>query len=336
MRSSASSMPAPPPRGAAVPPSVAVKASSLSDAAVDAQDAGAPAARPGAGGGGARAMVLVGTSGFSYAHWRNGAFYPRGCDDELKHLARVLSFCEINSSFYAFPSDKSMARWGAPGVAPPWFRLTLKTPKAITHDCRLGGQAASMSRDFAARAAAALGRRLGPILLQTPPSLRRDDALLEDVLSHMRRALDDSGAAGVHVGIACEFRHTSWMNPDVAAILCRHGACFVEVVVPWVNPDGSCASAGPSPMLWPVTENTPALSYIRMAHSEEQEKAIGHTEFGDAQLKVSRAVECNVLALALALTTPIFAHTKTSPRCSPGNSRHDGRPCVARRCSLRS
>ena len=229
--------------------------------------------------------ILVGTSGFSYSHWRSdGKFYPRNlpAGDELRYFATCnMHFCEINSSFYAFPKTSAMDKWAA--QTNDAFRITLKMNRSVTHEHRLAGNVAmNMAHDFATQAAKHLKSRCGPILLQTPPSLRRDDASLDEVLSKVREGLDENGAS--EVGIACEFRHISWHVREVYTILQRHRATIVDVVEPWVNADGTCASTGRTPMLRSNKINN-QLCYIRMAHSESQEKAVGYTEFGDAQLK---------------------------------------------------
>jgi hypothetical protein len=58
-----------------------------------------------------RPVVVVGTAGFAYAHWRRGVFYPKGLrhQDELKHYSGVFAGCEINTTFHAVPKESVLA-----------------------------------------------------------------------------------------------------------------------------------------------------------------------------------------------------------------------------------
>ncbi|MBA2476649.1 MAG: DUF72 domain-containing protein [Actinobacteria bacterium] len=139
----------------------------------------------------------VGTSGFSYPSWR-GAFYPREAraDDFLRLYAERLPAVELNTTFYRLPSEEQFARWAA--ATPPEFRFAVKLSRRITHFGRL-----ELISTFCERVQA-LGERLGPILVQLPPTRPRDDGLLRFLLDSLDPALR----------YAFEFRHESWAGVD--------------------------------------------------------------------------------------------------------------------------
>src|SRR5690349_14125167 len=146
--------------------------------------------------------LSVGTSGFSYKEWL-GKFYPEKLPGEqmLGFYARHFDTVEINNTFYRMPAESMLARWAA--EAPPGFEFTLKAPRRITHDKRLR-EAGDDVAEFCRRAAM-LGERLGVLLFQTPPFLKKDLPRLRDFLA----LLQAPGRA------AFEFRNDSWQSDDV-------------------------------------------------------------------------------------------------------------------------
>lgn len=168
----------------------------------------------------ARGTCLVGTSGWSYPHWAKGRFYPRGLrqGEWLTYLATQFDTVEVNVSFYRLPSEALIAAWRA--KTPTRFRMALKMWRRITHEKRLRGCDAEV-RDFLA-IGQLLGSRRGPLLIQLPPGLHRDDALLDAFLASLRGAMGRRRWEA-----AVEFRHASWLAPEVNALLDRHGVALV-------------------------------------------------------------------------------------------------------------
>lgn len=161
--------------------------------------------------------LFVGTSGYSYKEWK-GSFYPRDLPDKqmLRYYAERFSSVEINNTFYRMPSESVLTSWA--GEVPETFSFVLKAPQRITHRERLKGSADSVA--YLLKVADTLGRRLGPLLFQLPPNLRRDVPRLAEFLAllpHERRA-------------AFEFRHASWFDDEVYDLLRSHGAalCVAE------------------------------------------------------------------------------------------------------------
>jgi uncharacterized protein YecE (DUF72 family) len=160
--------------------------------------------------------TLVGTSGYSYAPWR-GVFYPEKLPAEkmLAYYASRLPTVEINNTFYRLPSAELLARWAA--EVPASFSFALKAPRRITHERRLAGAEDTVGHFLAA--ATALASKLGPVLFQLPPFLRKDLPRLEAFLKLLRQTAPAARAA-------FEFRHDSWFVPEVFAALRAGGAAL--------------------------------------------------------------------------------------------------------------
>lgn len=154
-------------------------------------------------------VVCVGMSGFSYPEWV-GTFYPEGTKREqmLGRYAERFGAVEINMTFRRMPRVSTLGTWR--DAVPEGFRFALKAHQRITHRKRLVDTADDVA-DFL-RTSRTLGERLGPILFQTPPSLRLD-----------ARQLDAFFATLPPVAAwAFEPRHRSFTGPDVDALLQAH------------------------------------------------------------------------------------------------------------------
>lgn len=158
----------------------------------------------------------VGTSGWTYGDWK-GRFYPEDLKpaEYLAWYARRFDTTEINYSFYHLPLAKTFDKWAA--ETPDKFVFAVKVSRFITHIQRLENVRESWEK-FLDRAAH-LGRKLGPLLLQLPPSFRADPARLQAFLETSR----ELGARR----LAFEFRHASWFVPDIAALLAGYDAAMV-------------------------------------------------------------------------------------------------------------
>ena len=95
---------------------------------------------------------------------------------------------------------------------PDRFRFAVKMPKAITHERRLVAADEALERFLGE--IAGLGPKLGPILIQLPPSLRFEPTIAEAFWAGLR------GRTGAP--LACEPRHASWFGPDADRILADH------------------------------------------------------------------------------------------------------------------
>ncbi|HZR23602.1 MAG TPA: DUF72 domain-containing protein [Vicinamibacterales bacterium] len=160
-------------------------------------------------------MIWVGTSGYNYPEWK-GSFYPPdlAAARMLPYYAARFPTVEINYTFYRMPTEKLVSGWAAQTPAP--YKLTLKAPRRITHDSRLK-HVESLVASFC-QVAATLGDKLGALLFQLPPNLKKDLALFDDFL----------GTLPPKVCAAFEFRHTSWLDEEVfSRLAAKHLAVCV-------------------------------------------------------------------------------------------------------------
>lgn len=157
--------------------------------------------------------LYAGTSGFAYAEWK-GPFYPADlpASKMLSWYAAALPSVEINYTFRRLPSDNVLETWRT--QTPEGFRLTLKAPQRITHIRRLADAGDDVD-DFVRRAVS-LGDRLGVVLFQLPPTLKYRRDLLEGFLAGLPPV----------IRAAMEFRHESWSDPEVAALLEAHAVAL--------------------------------------------------------------------------------------------------------------
>jgi uncharacterized protein YecE (DUF72 family) len=146
--------------------------------------------------------IWIGTSGYNYPEWK-GSFYPADLPTSrmLPYYAERFPTVEINYTFYRMPNEKILAGWAAQTPSP--YRLTLKAPRRITHDQRLKGTGELVS-GFC-RVASTLGDKLGALLFQLPPNLKKDLPLFDDFVAELPP----------RVCAAFEFRHVSWLDDEV-------------------------------------------------------------------------------------------------------------------------
>lgn len=156
----------------------------------------------------------VGTSGFSYKEWK-GSFYPEDLPDKrmLGYYAERLDAVEINNTFYRMPTRRLLEGWAE--QVPETFTFALKTPRRITHQKKLASVGDDMS--YLLETTAVLGSRLGPLLVQLPPYLKKDVELLREFVT-----LIPEGARA-----AIEFRSSSWLDEAVYEALSGGGVALV-------------------------------------------------------------------------------------------------------------
>jgi uncharacterized protein YecE (DUF72 family) len=147
-------------------------------------------------------MIWIGTSGYNYPEWK-GSFYPSNLPAAkmLPYYAERFPTVEINYTFYRIPNEKLVSGWAAQTPSP--YKLTLKTPRRITHDSRLRN-CADLVNGFCA-VAGTLGEKLGALLFQLPPNAKKDLALFDAFLADLPPK----------VCAAFEFRHASWLDDEV-------------------------------------------------------------------------------------------------------------------------
>lgn len=150
--------------------------------------------------------MLIGTSGWQYAHWRE-RFYPKGVAQKrwLEHYAERFQTVESNAAFYMLPKKETFANWAE--RTPEDFVMAVKVNRYITHIRRLRDVSEPTARFM--EHARNLGDKLGPILLQLPPNLKADLDALDSTIEAMGR----------DARVAVEFRHQSWFTDECRAVL---------------------------------------------------------------------------------------------------------------------
>ena len=156
--------------------------------------------------------LYAGTSGFSYPAWR-GVFYPQKLAGGrmLSYYSERLGGVELNGSFYRTPPESSLAKWAS--EVPDRFRFCFKAARGLTYS-GVAFDKVGLAAQVGPRLAV-LGERLGPVLLQWPPTQKRNAGLLDAVLE----------ALGLVTAV--EFRDPSWFVREVEAVLERRGAAMV-------------------------------------------------------------------------------------------------------------
>ncbi|WP_248241649.1 DUF72 domain-containing protein [Microbacterium kunmingense] len=158
-------------------------------------------------------MAHIGTSGWSYDHW-NGVLYPPGLASRhrLAHYVAAFDTVEVNATFYHWARDTTFAGWRE--RTPQGFQMAVKAPRGLTHARKLFQPEVWLER--MARGLHALADRRGPLLVQLPPDLERDDERLDWFLARTPTWMRP----------VVEFRHPSWHHDEVFAMLERRGAAY--------------------------------------------------------------------------------------------------------------
>jgi uncharacterized protein YecE (DUF72 family) len=191
--------------------------------------------------------IWAGTSGYSYKEWK-GAFYPEDLPaaDMLRYYAGRLPAVEINNTFYRMPTEKLLASWAE--QVPESFRFVLKAPQRITHKKKL--EDTREETDYLYRTAATLRSRLGVVLFQLPPWLRKDVRRLERFLEELP----------AEARAAFEFRHASWFDDEVFETLRGKGCAL-------------CVADAEGDLDVPLTA-TATWGYLRLRRTDYDEAAL--------------------------------------------------------------
>jgi uncharacterized protein YecE (DUF72 family) len=160
-------------------------------------------------------IVRTGTSGFAYPAWAP-AFYPPGIrgDDFLHAYAEKLTACELNTTFYRQPTERTIQGWLA--RTPETFRFVVKAQRGGSIRALLGDdQAESVS--WLTRPLPLFGTRLGCVLYRVPGQIARTD----ERHARLARLLD---LWPDHFPLTMEFQDATWHVDETLALLRRHGA----------------------------------------------------------------------------------------------------------------
>jgi uncharacterized protein YecE (DUF72 family) len=181
--------------------------------------------------------VRIGTSGWSYRDWE-GPFYPKGERNKLAYYSQFFDTVEIDSTFYAYPSERMIL--GAIKSTPPDFVFSAKLPRLITHEKALDlerGVQGDVLRFLHLMKPLVEAGKLGPLLIQLPPNFTYSEG------SGKLRAFLDVLPTGV--SFAIEFRNRSWLGKDDVVELLRECSVAITTVdEPLMPPDTTTTTVG--------------------------------------------------------------------------------------------
>lgn len=162
----------------------------------------------------------IGCSAFDNDYWK-GIFYPEGLprNKRFAYYAQHFNTYELNASFYRMPTVKSLKAWH--DKVGEDFLFSVKANRSITHYKKFNNCEAEIA-EFYSVVREGLGKKLGCVLFQLPPSF----AYAEEKLSLILDSLDYSFENTI------EFRHESWWRPEVFEALATHKVAFCSVSYP--------------------------------------------------------------------------------------------------------
>ncbi len=209
--------------------------------------------------------IHIGCAGWSLRKEHSTLFPVTGT--HLERYAARFNCVEINSSFYRSHRVATYQRWAA--ATPPDFRFAVKLPKQITHLNRLSGADDAIG-DFAAEVAG-LGSKLGPVLVQLPPSLAFEADVVSGFFATLRKSI--LGA------VVVEPRHASWFDEEVTSLLFER--CIGRVAAdPAVTPAAAqpLAANGVSYHRWHGSPRVYYSSYEQMTLAALARSLVAHVE----------------------------------------------------------
>jgi uncharacterized protein YecE (DUF72 family) len=162
-----------------------------------------------------RRAVRIGCSGWNYADWKEAFYEGRPPRTWLEHYAGHFDTVEINNTFYRLPRRDAVAAWVE--TVPDGFCFAVKASRYLTHVKRLRELEPGIARFYERIEPLLASAKMGPLLWQLPPNFPRDDERLAAALDVLPRPQRH----------AFEFRHRTWFDADVYALLREHDAALV-------------------------------------------------------------------------------------------------------------
>jgi uncharacterized protein YecE (DUF72 family) len=196
----------------------------------------------------AQPKIRIGISGWRYPGWR-GTFYPEDLVQrrELEFAARHFSTIELNGSFYSLQRPKNYQEWGS--QTPDDFVFAIKGGRFITHMLKLQKVETALA-NFFAQGVLSLGRKLGPILWQLPPTFKFDAERLQAFFDLLPRTHNQAAALAEQCGDwmrdrrwleietdlplrhSIEIRHESFAVPEFISLLRKNKIALVVADTP--------------------------------------------------------------------------------------------------------
>lgn len=172
----------------------------------------------------AAGKTLIGCSGWDYDDWK-GLFYPSSVTSKLAFYTKVFPTAEINATFYRMPDEGIVRGWAR--NTPEGFKFAAKVPQTVTHDARLDDAEADLELFCRRMEILKQAGKLGPLLLQLPPSLTFERERVKNFLSSLPKGFD----------FALEPREASWLGSEAVHALGEAGVALVTVDEPLLPPD---------------------------------------------------------------------------------------------------
>jgi uncharacterized protein YecE (DUF72 family) len=162
----------------------------------------------------------IGCSGFHYKEWKE-LFYPEKLPQSkwFEFYCEHFNTLEINSTFYKFPTEKSLVKWY--NTSPEDFKFSVKAPRLITHYKKFSG-CEILLQDFYTSISKGLQDKLGCVLFQLPPQLVYTPEMLDLVMSSVDPSFKN----------VFEFRHLSWWNENVFTKFKKRKLIFCSISFP--------------------------------------------------------------------------------------------------------
>lgn len=196
------------------------------------------------------ARVFIGTSGWSYAGWKDSFYSGVPRKDWLRHCARRFTAVEINATFYGLQKKATFRRWSE--ETPDDFIFCMKANRFLTHNKKLNEPGGPILRER--ERALGLGKKLAAVVWQLPRNLRKNIDRLQETANQLK-----NWPEARHV---FEFRHPSWFDDEVADCMRRHRLAV-------------CLSDAARWPLW--DEVTTDLAYVRL-HGHTRTYASAYTD----------------------------------------------------------
>jgi uncharacterized protein YecE (DUF72 family) len=163
--------------------------------------------------------IYVGTSGYSYAHWGEGVFYPAGLAKKqwLEFYCRHFSSVELNVTFYRLPQASTFQEWYK--RTPQDFTFVVKGSRFITHIKRLKDVREALMK--LGDNISLLKSKIRCLLWQLPPGFKKDRQRLSEFCRQLKKIRATS-----HLHHVFEFREESWFHPDIYSVLKEYQFCL--------------------------------------------------------------------------------------------------------------
>lgn len=216
-----------------------------------------------------RPAIYIGTMGWTYKDWV-GVFYPDDAQprEYLRSYSQVFNALEIDSTFYFIPKASIVTGWKA--QTPPGFVFTAKFPKEMTHEKGLvdvDDQLALFLKNMSL-----LDEKLGCLLVQLPPSFRHGPAEFDT----LARFLDKLPSSDIR--FAVEFRHRSWVKPEVYDLLRARRLAWTMIDHPWYMPVVPEITADFTYIRWLGDNNDPKIPDVSKVVIDRTQDLVKWTE----------------------------------------------------------